>query len=71
VVDANARNRGELLLEHEHHGVDLDAGYARQVLTNLHKVWSRPVAVATTIEGKPVLLSFDGADFSEEERKDA
>ncbi|MDD5306605.1 MAG: SpoVR family protein [Deltaproteobacteria bacterium] len=71
VVDANNRNRGELLLEHEHHGVDLDAGYARQVLTNLHKVWSRPVAVATAVEGKPVIQSFDGTDFSEEERKDA
>ena len=30
VVDGNYRNRGELLLRHEHNGIDLKAGQSRR-----------------------------------------
>ena len=64
VEDANFENRGELFLRHQHHGVDLDAEKAKETLKNLQRVWRRPVALATQVEGRPVLLRFDGKDHS-------
>jgi stage V sporulation protein R len=64
VVDANYANRGELLLEHQHAGLDLRADYARETLSALVRVWKRPAAVATKMDNKPVLLRFDGKEHS-------
>ncbi|MDC3957395.1 SpoVR family protein [Polyangium jinanense] len=64
VVDANHQNRGELLLEHQHGGVDLRADYARETLVSLVRCWKRPVAVATRLDNKPVLLRYDGKEHS-------
>ena len=66
VYDANFKNRGELLLQHEHRGVDLQKDYAHATLAALERVWKRPVAVATVSEEKPVLLRYDGGKHSEE-----
>jgi len=60
VLDANHGNRGELLLQHEHSGVDLRLDYAERVLEALVRVWKRPVLVATQIEEAPSMLRFDG-----------
>ena len=51
LVDANYRNRGELMLEHEYTGVELKIDYARATLENLHKLWSRPVHLRTALDG--------------------
>jgi stage V sporulation protein R len=64
VVDGNFRNRGELLLRHQHNGVDLRLDQAADVLTNLQAIWSRPVHLQTLVEGKPTMLSFDGTDHT-------
>ena len=64
VVDSNYSNRGELLLEHQHGGLDLRADYARETLSSLVRIWKRPVCVATKAENKPVLLRFDGKEHS-------
>jgi stage V sporulation protein R len=64
VLDANFENRGELLLRHEHAGLDLRLDYAKEVLRALHRVWRRPVAVATVVEQKPTLLRYDGIEHS-------
>ncbi|MRG91521.1 SpoVR family protein [Polyangium spumosum] len=64
VIDANHQNRGELLLEHQHGGVDLRADYARETLVSLVRCWKRPVAVATRLDNKPVLLRYDGKEHS-------
>jgi stage V sporulation protein R len=64
VVEANYANRGELLLEHQHMGMDLRADYARETLGALVRVWKRPALVATKIENKPVLIRFDGKEHS-------
>ena len=53
VEDANHENRGELLLRHEHQGVDLRADYAKETLRSLVRLWKRPVSLATIVEGKP------------------
>jgi stage V sporulation protein R len=64
VVDANYRNRGELLLLHRHEGQDLKLNYAADTLGNVQAIWSRPVHVMTIVEDKPTLLSFDGSEHS-------
>jgi stage V sporulation protein R len=64
VVDANYHNRGELLLRHEHSGVDLQINQAQDTLANIHFIWTRPVHVQTVVDGKPTLVSFDGSDHS-------
>jgi stage V sporulation protein R len=65
VEDANFENRGELLLRHRHEGVDLRADWARDTLSNLYKVWRRPVNIATILEEKAKILSFDGKAHQE------
>jgi stage V sporulation protein R len=64
VVDGNYRNRGELLLKHQHNGVDLQLDQANDTLANIQYIWSRPVHLQTVIDGKPVVLSFDGTEHT-------
>lgn len=65
VVDGNYRNRGELLLKHLHEGLDLRQDYMRDTLMNLRAMWGRPVGVVTRVDGRMVLVRYDGQDFSE------
>jgi stage V sporulation protein R len=67
VEDGNFQNRGELLLLHDHQGVDLDIAYARGTLENVQKIWGRPVGVQTILSGKPKLLTHDGHLFKEQD----
>jgi stage V sporulation protein R len=62
VEDANFENRGELLLKHDHQGLDLRVDYAREVLKSLVRMWKRPVNAMTIAEGKPVMMRFDGSE---------
>jgi stage V sporulation protein R len=64
-TDGNFENRGELLLEHRHEGIDLRVDYAKDTLKNLYHVWGRPVHVKTAVEGKERLFSFDGEKHTE------
>ncbi len=64
VVDANYENRGELLLQHDHRGVDLRSDYARETLSALVRIWKRPVVLATIVDSKPSLLRFDGKEHT-------
>ena len=64
-TDGNFENRGELLLEHRHDGIDLRVDYAKDTLKNLFQIWTRPVHVKTVVEGKERLFSFDGEKHSE------
>ncbi len=65
VVDANFRNRGELLLAHQHDGVDLRLDWAREVLASIVRMWRRPAFLETVIEGRPRRLGHDGQQPSE------
>ena len=60
VVDANYKNRSELLLRHKHAGVDLKKDFAIESLKNLFKIWKRPVHIQTTVEKEDKIISFDG-----------
>ena len=70
VENGNFRNRGELLLEHQYHGVELDEDYAHATLANIQHIWSRPVHIATVRDDEPILLSFDGSEHSVSEFED-
>ncbi|MCB0286139.1 MAG: SpoVR family protein, partial [Calditrichaeota bacterium] len=65
VVDANHDNRGELLMEHQFEGTELDKNYCVDTLKNLHSIWNRPVHIRTFLEEKQVLLGFNGQEFKQ------
>ena len=62
VIDGNHKNRGELYLEHEYAGVELQIEYARDTLENIYRLWNRPVHLQTVLEESQVVLTFDGSD---------
>ncbi|NOZ38822.1 MAG: SpoVR family protein [Planctomycetes bacterium] len=66
VVDGNYKNRGELFLEHNYAGVELQLEYARDTLENLYRLWSRPVHLLTVLEESEIVLSFDGSEHEYE-----
>jgi stage V sporulation protein R len=65
VEDGNFENKGELLLRHQHEGLDLKMDHARDTLANLCRVWKRPTNLLTKVDGKGKLLRFDGHTHSE------
>lgn len=65
VLDANYLNRGELYLLHKHEGVDLKLDEAKDTLSNIYKIWTRPVHLETVVDEVKTLLSFDGEEHSE------
>ncbi|MGE0789144.1 MAG: SpoVR family protein [Sandaracinaceae bacterium] len=65
VVDKNHENRGELLLTHDHQGMDLRFDWVKEVLGSLVRVWRRPVEIHTMSEGKPILMRFDGKEHTQ------
>lgn len=67
ITDGNYKNRGELYLEHSHQGVDLQINYARDTLTNLCRLWGRPVHLETISDDGRVVLSYDGSQYSQRE----
>jgi stage V sporulation protein R len=66
LVDANYRNRAELLLKHEHQGQDLDLNYCKATLSNLSALWGRGVHLETHIDGVKKTYGFANGEFSEE-----
>jgi stage V sporulation protein R len=65
VEDGNFENKGELLLVHDHQGVDLDLVYAEGTLKNIQAIWGRPVNIQTALGGKDKIFSHDGEKFSD------
>jgi stage V sporulation protein R len=64
VRDANLGNAGELLLAHDHAGVDLKLSWARDTLANLERIWRRPVRLSTRLADKDVHLRYDGLEHA-------
>jgi stage V sporulation protein R len=60
LVDGNANNRQELLLRHEHEGLDLQLEWAGAVLGNLAALWGRAIHLDTVVENKRMTLTHDG-----------
>lgn len=66
VVDANHANRGELLLQHQHTGLDIDLAHAEQVMQNLARLWQRPVHLRATIDDQDHLFTIESPEASME-----
>ncbi len=60
VVDGNYMNRGEIYLVHRHEGVDLKLDWAKDVLNQIGKIWTRPVHLETVVQGKVRVFTADG-----------
>ncbi len=67
VIDGNHANAGELMLQHDFDGMELDRGYAERTLANVARVWTRPVNLRTVLNDKKVIYRHDGSDLSVEE----
>ena len=65
VVDGNYQNRGELLLQHRHQGLDLDVKWSRETMRSLSDIWRRPVNVETEVDGQRKLFTYSGGEFTE------
>ena len=65
LVDANFENKGEMLLNHQHEGMDLQPDFMEQTMKNLFKIWTRPINLVTTMEEKPIMFSYNGQEFSQ------
>lgn len=61
VIDSNYKNRGELLLSHNHDGTDLKLDFSNDTLKNLFRIWKRPVHIETAIEDVKKRITFDGS----------
>src|SRR3989344_91849 len=64
IEDANFENRGELLLQHVHEGLDLQPNYMDATMKNLFLLWKRPVNLVTIMDNEPQLFRFDGSDYT-------
>ena len=60
VEDGDYRRGRELYLRHAYEGQEIDIDYAERTLQYVFQIWRRPIHVETVLNGKPVLLSFDG-----------
>jgi stage V sporulation protein R len=60
VENSNFQNRGELLLKHLHEGQDLQKEFMEQTLSNLFKIWKRPVSILTKIKDQDLVFRYDG-----------
>jgi stage V sporulation protein R len=67
VEDGNFENRGELLLMHQHEGIDLEYDKAIETLKNVQVLWRRPVHISTKYNAQTKILSFNGKEFSEKD----
>lgn len=65
VIDGNYQNKGELLLQHQHQGLDLDAKWSRETLKAIAEIWKRPVNVETEVDGQKKLLTYQSNEFTE------
>lgn len=69
LIDGNYRNRSELYLRHDYDGVELKMDYARETLTHLHRLWTRPVHLETVENDYVVVLSYDGVSTTSEKKE--
>ncbi len=64
IEEANFENRGELLLQHVHEGLDLQPNYMDATMKNIFFLWKRPVNLVTIMDNEPQLFRFDGSDYT-------
>jgi stage V sporulation protein R len=60
VEDGDYNRNHELYLRHCHDGNDLDMDYGERTLRYVYQLWGRTVHLETVLDGKSVVLTFDG-----------
>ena len=61
VVDnGDYRGNRELYIKHMYEGQELDMNYAEKTLQHVYTMWGRPVHLETVVDGKNILLTYDG-----------
>lgn len=65
IADGNFENRGELLLTHAWEGIDMQPDFMTETMKNLYAVWTRPVNLATVMDGEQMLYRFDGQEWTQ------
>ncbi len=68
VKDGNYLNQGGLLLEHRHHGRDLDLKTVRATMANVSALWGRAVSLDTMQENKKFRYTYSEEKFSEQRK---
>lgn len=63
VESSNFGNKGELLLNHVHQGVDLDLTFAADTMRNIYELWKRPINIKTIIEKSITIYCYDGKEL--------
>jgi stage V sporulation protein R len=63
IVDADYNHRGELHLQHDHDGRDLQLEHAEKTLAHLYRLWTRPAHLETVVDGESCMLSYDSDGF--------
>jgi stage V sporulation protein R len=60
VEDGDYRRNRELYLKHTYEDQEIDIDYAEKTLRYVFQLWKRPVHLETVLNGKGIVLSFDG-----------
>lgn len=60
IKDSNYLRNGELYLEHQYEGIELDIPYLEKVLSYIHFLWERTIHLETIVNQKLYVFSFDG-----------
>jgi stage V sporulation protein R len=60
VEDGDYRRNRELYLKHLYEEQEIDIDYAEKTLRYVYQLWKRPVHLETVLNGKGVVLTFDG-----------
>jgi stage V sporulation protein R len=67
VENGNHDNKGELLLNHQHEGIDLEYDKATETLKSIQMLWQRPVNIITKYNGQSKILRHDGKELTEKD----
>jgi stage V sporulation protein R len=60
VKDGDYLQNGELYLNHQYEGIELDVKYLEKTLPHVCALWGRSVHLETVIENRPVVFTYNG-----------
>ncbi len=60
VKDSDYQMNGELYLEHQYEGMELDIKYLEKTMPYVYRLWGRTVHLHSLMEGRNVVFTYDG-----------
>lgn len=64
VTDGNYYDQGELYIQHQYDGTELDLKYLERTLPYVQQLWGKRVHLETIVEGKTAQFTYDGKKHS-------